>query len=303
MDRVSLLNVQKQLKKVLSWIKDKLEKEKYKISYRTVSRILHKRGFSLQGNVKTKEGKNHPDRDKQFHFINNKCKKFLSKKWPVISVDTKKKELVGNYKNQGKEWHLKGNPVEVKTHDFPDPKKGKANPYGVFDIADNTGFVNVGITSDTSEFAVSSIEYWWRYIGKKRYLNASKIFICADAGGSNGYRIRLWKKELQRFSNKSKLEINISHYPPGTSKWNKIEHKLFSFISIKWRGKPLTTYQTIINLISSTKNSKGLTVKARLDKKIYKKGIKISDEEMEKINIEKNEFHGDWNYIIKPNQL
>ena len=270
------------------------------VSYRTVSRILHQQGFSLQGNKKTQEGKNHLDRNRQFVFINNKSKRFLSKKLPVISVDTKKKELVGNYKNQGKEWRPKGSPTEVNTHDFPDKQKGKANPYGVFDIADNSGFVNVGITSDTAEFAVSSIRYWWRYIGKKRYPKADKILIYADAGGSNSYRSRLWKREIQQFADVSGLDINICHYPPGTSKWNKIEHRLFSFISINWRGKPLTTYQTIINLISSTKNKKGLTVKARLDQKKYKKGIKVSNKEMKSLNLTKSQFHGDWNYIIRP---
>lgn len=277
-----------------------LRQKEYDVSYRTVARILHKKGFSLQGNKKTKEGKNHPDRDKQFIFISNKSKRFLSQKLPVISVDTKKKELVGNYKNQGREWRPKGKPTKVKVHDFPEEGNGKASPYGIFDIADNSGFVNLGITADTAEFAVSSIQYWWRYIGKKRYPKARKILICADSGGSNSYRVRLWKREIQRFSDKSGLDVNICHYPPGTSKWNKIEHRLFSFISMNWRGRPLATYQTIINLISATKNRKGLTVKARLDRKKYEKGIKVSDEEMKNLHLIKSRFHGDWNYTIKP---
>ena len=286
----------KSIREISTFLKGK----KYDVSYRTVARILHIKKYSLQGNAKTKEGKGHPDRDRQFRFINNKCKRFISNGNPVISVDTKKKELVGDYKNPGREWRPKGSPLKVKTHDFPDKDKGKANPYGVFDIANNTGFVNVGITADTAEFAVSSIRYWWKYVGKRAYPSASVLYICADAGGSNSYRSRLWKKELQRFSNRTKLDINVSHYPPGTSKWNKIEHRLFSFISIKWRGRPLTTYQTIIDLIAATKTDKGLTVKSRLDRKTYAKGIKVSDGEMEKLNIVKSSFHGDWNYKIKP---
>ena len=197
-------------------------------------------------------------------------------KLPVISVDTKKKELVGNYKNPGKEWEKKGNPRKVNGHDFPDPAMPKAVPYGVYDIKNNAGWVNVGMSADTAEFAVDSIRYWWNNVGKLKYPNAKRLLICADAGGSNSYRSRLWKKELQRFCDDTNLQVSVCHFPPGTSKWNKIEHRLFSFISINWRGKPLLTYQTIINLISSTKTKTGLTVKARLNKKKYKKGIKVS---------------------------
>jgi Rhodopirellula transposase DDE domain len=220
---------------------------------------------------------------------------------PVISVDTKKKELVGNYKNPGKEWKSKGSPEEVNGHDFPDPKVPKAVPYGVYDIGNNSGWVNVGISADTAEFAVESIQYWWKNIGRKKYNKSKRILICADAGGSNSYRSRLWKKKLQEFCNTEKIAVSVCHFPPGTSKWNKIEHRLFSFISINWRGKPLLTYQTIINLITSTKTKTGLIVKARLNRKTYKKGIKISKAEMQKINIHKDKFHGEWNYTIKPN--
>lgn len=281
-------------------ITDFLQEKGYSVSHKTVASILHDLEYSLQGNRKTKEGKDHPDRDDQFKFINKFVKKFFKIKAPVISVDTKKKELVGNYKNAGKEWKVKGSPEKVNGHDFPDPKVPKAVPYGVYDIANNSGWVNVGISADTAEFAVESIQYWWRNIGKKNYKKAKKILICADAGGSNSYRSRLWKKKIQEFCNAEKIEVSVCHFPPGTSKWNKIEHRLFSFISINWRGKPLLTYQTIINLITATKTKAGLTVQARLHKKTYEKGIKVSKEEMEKINIHKNKFHGEWNYTIKP---
>ena len=256
--------------------------------------------FSLQGNCRTKEGSNHPDRDKQFRYINKQVKHYLKGKCPVISVDTKKKEMIGEYANKGKEWQKKKNPIKVNCHDFPDPKISKAIPYGIYDLGDNSGWVNVGITADTAEFAVSSIRYWWQYVGSKKYDHSNSILICADAGGSNGYRLRLWKYELQRLADARRLEIFVCHFPPGTSKWNKIEHRLFSFISANWRGKPLTSYQVIINLISSTKTTTGLKVKARLDKKTYKKGIKISNKEMEGLKLRRKRFHGEWNYIIKP---
>ena len=280
-------------------IEDYLQENGYNISYKTVSSILHDLEYSLQGNRKTKEGKDHPDRDAQFKYINKIVKNYLRMKDPVISVDTKKKELLGNYKNAGKEWKYKGCPDEVNGHDFPDPKVPKAVPYGVYDIVNNSGWVNVGMSADTAEFAVESIQYWWRHIGKKRYSKSNKILICADAGGSNSYRSRLWKVKLQELCNDEKIQVSVCHFPPGTSKWNKIEHRLFSFISTNWRGKPLLTYQTIINLISSTKTKKGLTVMARLNKKTYKKGIKISKIEMQKLNIHKDRFHGEWNYTIK----
>lgn len=284
-------------------ISDFLSEQGYSVSRQTVARILHKMEFSLQGNRKTKEGEDHPDRDKQFRFINRTCKRFLVKGWPVISVDTKKKELIGEYKNEGREWHKKNGAIEVNGHDFPDPKVSKAIPYGIYDIGNNSGWVNVGITADTAEFAVSSIRYWWQYVGSRRYAGSKKLLICADAGGSNGYRLRLWKRELQRLADTRGIEISVCHFPPGTSKWNKIEHRLFSFISINWRGKPLTSYEVVINLISSTATTAGLMVKARLDKKIYVKGKKVTDTEMEKLKLVKNKFHGEWNYTIKPRKV
>lgn len=286
----------KSVRNIADFLKDK----GYEISYKTVASILHDLEYSLQGNRKTKEGKNHPDRDSQFKYINKTVKAFLKMKSPVISVDTKKKELVGNYKNTGKEWNPKGFPIEVNGHDFPDPNMSKAVPYGVYDIANNTGWVNVGMSADTAEFAVESIQYWWKKIGKKKYSQSNKLLICADAGGSNSYRSRLWKKKLQEFCDSEKMQITVCHFPPGTSKWNKIEHRLFSFISINWRGKPLLTFKTIINLIASTKTKTGLQVRARLNKKQYKKGIKVSNLEMQQLNIQKDNFHGDWNYHIKP---
>lgn len=281
-------------------ISDFLEKEGYSVSRQSVARILHEMEYSLQGNRKTKEGEDHPDRDQQFRFINRMCKRYLSNGDPVISVDTKKKELVGEYKNNGREWHEKNGATEVNGHDFPDPKVPKAVPYGIYDVGKDSGWVNVGIAADTAEFAVSSIRYWWQYVGSRRYPDSKKLLICADAGGSNGYRLRLWKKELQRFCDARGIEISVCHFPPGTSKWNKIEHRLFSFISINWRGKPLTSYQVIINLIASTKTKTGLMVKARLDSKKYSKGKKITDSEMKELKIVKNKFHGEWNYTIKP---
>ena len=280
-------------------ISEFLKKEGYSVSRQSVARILHEMEYSLQGNRKTKEGKEHPDRDKQFRFITSTCNKFIANRNPVISVDTKKKELVGEYKNGGREWHKKDGAINVNSHDFPDPKVPKAIPYGVYDIADNSGWVNIGITSDTAEFAVASIRYWWQYIGSRRYRNSNKLLICADAGGSNGYRLRLWKTELQRFADARNLEISVCHFPPGTSKWNKIEHRLFSFISTNWRGKPLTDYQVIINLIASTRTKTGLVVKARLDKRTYKKGKKISDDAINNLKIIRNKFHGEWNYTLK----
>ena len=280
-------------------IAELLEQQGYDVSHQTVAALLHDLKYSLQGNRKTKEGKDHPDRDAQFKHINKVVKSFLSKKCPVISVDAKKKELVGSCKNAGKEWTPKGLPEEVNGHDFPNGVP-KAIPYGVYDIGNNSGWVNVGVTADTAEFAVNSIRYWWKTVGEKLYPKTKALLICADAGGSNGYRSRLWKRELQKFSDSEKITITVCHFPPGTSKWNKIEHRLFSFISINWRGKPLRTYQTIINLISSTKTKTGLTVKARLDKKVYEKGRKVSEQEMNLLNITKNKFHGDWNYAVKP---
>jgi hypothetical protein len=280
-------------------IADALKREKVIVSHQTVASILCELEYSLQGNKKTKEGANHPDRNRQFLYINKIAKDFLKRNSPVISVDTKKKEMVGNYKNPGREWASRGKPVEVNGHDFPDKEVPKAVPYGVYDIGNNKGWVNVGITSDTAEFAVESIRQWWKKMGKNRYPKAKSLLIFADAGGSNGYRSRLWKKEIQTLANKERLEITVCHFPPGTSKWNKIEHRLFSFISMNWRGKPLLSYQTIINLIASTTTETGLTVKVRLDKRKYEKGIEVSDQEMAEINLIKHSFHGEWNYTIK----
>jgi len=278
-----------------------LLKAGYSVSYRTVARILNEQEYSLQANRKTSEGKkDHPDRDRQFHYINEQAKQFLRDGEPVISVDTKKKELVGNYKNGGREWEKKGRAVEVLSHDFPDPEVPKAVPYGIYDIGNNTGWVNVGVDADTAEFAVESIRQWWRWMGKKRYPKAKDILICADSGGSNGYRCHLWKRELHKLASQQKLRITVCHFPPGTSKWNKIEHRLFSFISMNWRGRPLTDYRTVVHLIASTKTKSGLTVRVRLDKKSYQRGIKVSPEEMQKITLRQHAFHGEWNYTIKP---
>ena len=278
-----------------------IEKKGYKISYPSIAEILHKNKFSLQANNKSIEGKQHPNRNEQFEFINQDVKTQIAKKEPVISVDAKKKELVGNFKNNGKEWKSKGNPTKVKVHDFEDKILGKIAPYGIYDIDKNNGWINLGIDHDTAEFAVKSIRKWWMKIGKSKYPKAKTLTITADSGGSNGYRTRLWKWEIQKFSNKTGLSIRVRHFPPGTSKWNKIEHRLFSFISKNWRGKPLLTHAVIINLITATKTEKGLKVGCVLDKNKYPTGIRISDEEYAKINIYPEKFHGDWNYIIKPN--
>lgn len=274
------------------------------VSHQTVANILHELDYSLQANKKTSEGKeDHPDRDKQFKYINKCAKLFFKKNLPVISVDTKKKELVGNYKNNGREWHYKGKAIEVLDHDFPDPQVPKAVPFGVYDIGENKGWVSVGISADTAEFAVESIRQWWKHMGVKRYPDVKKIMITADSGGSNGYRIHLWKYELQKFCNEFNLQISVSHYPPGTSKWNKIEHRLFSFISQNWRNRPLTDIRTIVDLISSTTTSTGLTVIARLDKKKYEKGKKVSALEIASLNLHRDKFHGEWNYTIKPQSV
>lgn len=277
-----------------------LEDQGLSVCHMSVARILCEMEYSLQANKKTKEGKSHPDRDLQFQFINSEAIRFISSKSPVISVDTKKKELVGNYKNVGREWEKKGKPLEVSGHDFPDPKVAKAVPYGVYDIGDNKGWVNVGTSCDTAEFAAESIRFWWKEMGKKKYKTSKKLLICADSGGSNASRSHLWKKELQTLANETGLKISVCHFPPGTSKWNKIEHRLFSFITMNWRGKPLTSYRTIIKLIASTKTKAGLTVKVRFDKRKYKKGLKVPKKVMEEINILKNDFHGEWNYTISP---
>lgn len=266
-----------------------------------VRRKLNKLGYSLQSNQKSKEGKHSKERDDQFRYINKQFKEFSERGQPGISVDAKKKELIGEFKNLGKTWRKKGQPEKVNVYDYPSLADGKAIPYGTYDVARNEGFVNVGISNNTAKFAVESIRQWWYQLGKKRYPNAKELLISADAGGSNGYRNRLWKHGLQQLANETGLKITVVHLPPGTSKWNKIEHRLFSFISKNWRGKPLISYEVIINLINATKTSKGLEVYARLDKKQYKKGVKISDKQMEELNIEKHSLHPDWNYTISSN--
>jgi len=279
-------------------IKDAITTNGYTASHELIRQILQEQGYSLQTNRRTKEGGEHPDRDAQFEFINKKSNKFIAKNQPVISIDCKKKELIGNYKNNGKEWCPVKNPTAVNVYDFIDKTNGKASPYGVYDIKNNKGWISVGISSDTASFAVATIRSWWEKAGKKEYPNAKKLYINADGGGSNGLRNRLWKYELQQFANDTKLQIHVSHFPAGTSKWNKIEHRLFSYITMNWRGKPLTSLSVILGLINGTTTKTGLKVSAELDEKIYKTGIKITDEEFSKINIKKNKFHEEWNYII-----
>ena len=280
---------------------DELKQRGYNISSTTVGELLKDMDYSLQANKKVFESsKDHPDRNEQFEYIQKTVDNYHLQGNPVISVDAKKKENVGNYKNNGKEYSKKGDATEVNAYDFPDKKRGKATPYGIYDIENKTGFVNVGKSYNTAEFAVSSIRNWWYNVGINMYSEKNKILITADGGGSNGYRVRLWKKELQKFCDESGLEVTVCHFPPGTSKWNKIEHQLFSQISINWRGRPLTNFETIVNLIGSTRTRKGLSVECTLDDNTYKKGIKVSDEEFDQINIYRHEFHGDWNYTIKP---
>jgi len=271
----------------------------HKVSYRTVGRILKTLGYSLQANRKTLEGCTHPDRDAQFQYINQKTRQQLATGNPAISVDTKKKEIVGNYKNGGREFCPSGEPEEVKVYDFIG-ELGRANPYGVYDIGDDAAWVSVGISSDTSEFAVEAIRRWYDSMGRARYPYMRELLITADCGGSNGYRVRLWKLQLQRLANELEIPITVCHFPPGTSKWNKIEHRLFSFIAMNWRGKPLINYQTIVNLIAATTTEKGLEVCCELDENTYEKGRKVCDAEMATINIQPHEFHGDWNYTICP---
>ena len=280
-----------------------LRRLNHSVSHQVVADLLHDLGYSLQGNRKTKEGSKHPDRNAQFEHLNGKVKWCLARKHPVISVDTKKKELVGNFKNGGRELRPKGDPEEVKVHDFPDDELGRATPYGIYDIGRNTGWVNVGVDHDTAEFAVESIRRWWKSMGRPLYPNASRLLITADSGGSNGSRIRLWKLELQKLADETGLCIAVCHLPPGTSKWNKIEHRLFSFISQNWRGKPLISLQVIVNLIAATKTATGLQVHSELDTGSYPLGIKVSKEEFAQINLHPDSFHGDWNYSIRPRKV
>ena len=281
-----------------------LSKEGYPVSHDTVGRLLTNIGYSLQANMKTlAEGAAHPDRDQQFQLLNHQVHRYLKQGDPVISVDTKKKELVGNYANKGRRWRPSGKPEQVKIHDFIDPAEPKAIPYGIYDVARNSGWVNVGCDHDTAAFAVSSLRRWWQAMGHREYPQATRLLICADSGGSNGYRIRLWKFELQSFVDDTGIWITVCHLPPGTSKWNKIEHRLFSHISMNWRGRPLVSHEVVVQLIGATMTKTGLKVKAKLDTRKYPLKIKVSDEEMASLNIEPHKFHGEWNYTIKPRKL
>jgi hypothetical protein len=280
---------------------DELVREGFEVSSRSVLRLLHKLGYSLQANAKVSEGRQHPNRDAQFSYLNDTADSFIDDGQPVISVDSKKKELIGNYANGGAEWSPSGEPERTNVHDFADPDLGgyaKAIPYGVYDVFNNEGWVNVGDTADTAEFAVESIRRWWNQIGKIRFPDADRLLITADAGGSNGYRVRAWKVELSRLAQEAGLAITVCHYPPGTSKWNKIERRLFSFITINWRGRPLTTMRTIIELISATSTSTGLSVSADYDPNWYPKAVKITDKQLAALPLVPHEFHGEWNYTL-----
>jgi transposase len=272
----------------------------HQVSHETVARLLRSLGYSLQANAKTREGADHPDRDEQFHHINRTAAEAIESGQPVISVDTKKKELVGDFKAVGAELRPQGSPIPVRVHDFKDKQLGKAIPYGVYDLAEDSGWVSVGIDHDTAAFAVESIRSWWEQLGRERYPDATMLTITADCGGSNGNRTRLWKTELQMLSNETGLAITVCHFPPGTSKWNKIEHRLFSFITQNWRGKPLLSREVIVNLIGATTTRTGLEVYARLDEREYPKGVAVSDAELAAVNLEGAHFHPEWNYTIKP---
>jgi len=278
-----------------------LSKQNHPVSHVKVAQLLHDQDFSLQSNRKTEEGDDHPDRDAQFRHINAQVKKSLAAGAPVISVDTKKKELIGNYVNNGQQWLPAKQPVPVNGHDFPSPEVPRAFPYGIYDLGRNSGFVNIGTDHDTGAFAVASIRGWWRFEGRRLYPKTREVLITADGGGSNGSRLRLWKLELQKLADETGLPFSVCHFPPGTSKWNKIEHRLFSFISSNWRGEPLRDYETIVNLISKTTTAKGLKVICRLDRRKYPTGRKVTDEEMKRVNLKRNPFQGNWNYVIRPN--
>lgn len=277
-----------------------LEKIGHHVSHETVAQLLHHHGYSLQGTSKTLEGAQHPDRDAQFEYISRQSARFISEGWPVISVDTKKKELVGKYRNSGREWHRRGQPEKVLVYDFIDPDLGKAIPYGIYDVGHDSGWVSVGTDHDTASFAVESIRRWWRSMGSLSYPKAKKLLICADGGGSNGNRSRLWKVELQRLATQYKLEITACHFPPGTSKWNKIEHRLFSHITMNWRGRPLVSHDVVVSLIGATATDSGLRIKAILDKKKYPLGVHVSDEAMTELHLFQHKFHGEWNYTLSP---
>jgi hypothetical protein len=281
---------------------EQLTQENHPVTDRTVARLLKQAGYSLQANRKTREGSSHPDRNEQFEYINKQVWAFQRRNQPVISVDTKKKELVGEFKNPGQEWQPKGDPETVNVHDFPDKNLGKAIPYGVYDLASNEGWVSVGIDHDTAQFAAASIQRWWTEMGSQRFPHASELLITADGGGSNSSRNRLWKKSLQELADELDLTLKVCHFPPGTSKWNKIEHRLFCFITKNWRGRPLTTYEVIVNLIASTTTKTGLVVRAAIDSNEYDTGVTVSDEDLARLRIRRANFHGEWNYTIKPDR-
>ena len=281
---------------------DELKRKGHQVSHNLVAALLHEMGYSPQANRKVREGTNHPDRNEQFEKINRKVRHRISRQQPVISVDCKKKELVGDFNNSGREWHPKGQPEEVRVHDFKIKELGKAIPYGVYDLQRNMGWVSVGVSHETSVFAVATIRRWWKEMGRKAYRKATSLQIVADSGGSNGSRVRLWKWELQKLANQTGLKISVSHLPPGTSKWNKIEHRLFSYITQNWRGKPLLTHATIVNLIANTSTDAGLKVRCVLDRKEYPPKLEVTDERMTSIKIKRDDFHGEWNYTIHPQQ-
>ncbi|MGC9156282.1 MAG: ISAzo13 family transposase [Ferrimicrobium sp.] len=281
-------------------LSEELAQQGHNVSQRTVCDLLAQMGFSLQSTRKTREGGVHEDRDAQFAHIARTVVEYQRTQDPVISVDTKKKELIGDFKNAGREYQPVGKPEEVRVYDFIDPLLGKVAPYGVYDLTTNTGWVNVGIDHDTAEFAVESIRRWWHEMGKEVYPNARRLLITADCGGSNGYRVRLWRRELQRLADELQLSIEVSHFPPGTSKWNRIEHRMFCHITANWRGRPLTSREVVVNLIGSTTTNQGLRIRATLDENTYAPGIKVSDEELATLAIERNDFHGEWNYRLRP---
>jgi hypothetical protein len=279
-----------------------LATQRHPVSHEKVAQLLRQMDYSLQGNRKTEEGNDHPDRDAQFQHINEQVRRALADGRPVISVDTKKKELMGNYENQGRQWLKSKSPQKVNGHDFPGPSVPRAYPYGIYDLARNTGFVNLGTDHDTGAFAVASIRGWWRFEGRRLYPSTRELLITADGGGSNGYRLRQWKIELQGLADRTSLAIMVCHFPPGTSKWNKVEHRLFSFISSNWRGEPLRDYETVVRLIAGTTTAKGLKVTCRLDRRRYPVGRKVSKKEMASVNLTPDAFHGEWNYTIRPRE-
>jgi len=279
-----------------------LRRRGHRVSHSVVADILHELDYSLQAPRKSAEGKQHPDRNAQFEYINACAVRQQGRGEPLISVDTKKKEVVGNYKNGGREWHPRGRPEEVRTHDFPDKELGKVAPYGVYDVGRNAAWVSVGVTHDTAQFAVATIERWWRRLGRRAYPNARTVLVTADAGGSNSPRTRLWKWEMQRLANRTGLAFHVLHFPPGTSKWNKIEHRLFAYITRNWRGRPLISHAAIVNLIAATRTTTGLRVYCELDRRWYAKGIRVTDSQMATIRLVPDAFHGDWNYTIRPSR-